>query len=87
MSRGSFGRDERVLDAGAWLSSYPEMAEDSESPPKKPVPRTAAELRREREAAALRANLRKRKEQQRAWEDAARDKAGTPDGETPKGIS
>ena len=49
--------------------------------PPKPPARTAADSRREREAEALRANLRKRKEQQRAREssvDAAEIKGQPP---------
>ena len=43
---------------------------DPDKPPSagKPVSRTAREIRLEREAAALRANLRKRKDQARARE-------------------
>jgi hypothetical protein len=41
------------------------MHDDAKLPPNAPG-RSAADSRREREAAALRANLRKRKEQQRA---------------------
>jgi hypothetical protein len=41
------------------------MDQDDTSPPRRAA-RPAAEIRREREAEALRANLRKRKDQQRA---------------------
>ncbi|MSP01630.1 MAG: hypothetical protein EXR07_11370 [Acetobacteraceae bacterium] len=46
----------------------PKMHQDNTSPP-----RSATAARREREAEALRANLRKRKAQQRAREAATRD--------------
>jgi len=46
------------------------MDEDRTQPPKQPE-RSAAEIRRAREAEALRANLRRRKEQQRARETPA----------------
>ncbi len=58
--------------------SFPPMTEPSSDPPRK----SPAELRRERLAAALRQNLRRRKEQARA----RRDPAGPGDadgGETP----
>jgi hypothetical protein len=41
-------------------------------------PRSAAQIRREREAEALRANLRKRKEQQRARKAPERGEAEPP---------
>ena len=44
------------------------MEPDKPPPAAKPPPKTAREVRLEREAAALRANLRKRKEQARARE-------------------
>jgi hypothetical protein len=47
------------------------MDRDKKPPLTRPPAKTAQELRREREAAALRANLRKRKEQARARDDAA----------------
>ena len=54
------------------------MDEDSGSLPKGPARRSATEIRREREAEALRANLRRRKDQRRARETAPDDAAGTP---------
>jgi len=56
------------------------MTKDSASPPKSPertsTGRSTADIRREREAEALRANLRKRKDQQRAREKPARGEPG-----------
>ena len=50
---------------------------EQEKPPPEPA-KTAREIRLEREAAALRANLRRRKDQARAREDAGErgDEAG-----------
>ncbi len=54
------------------------MTMDNDPPPPSARPhRSAAEVRREREADALRANLRKRKEQQRA-----RQAPSVPDADT-----
>ena len=56
------------LDAeGAW-AVFLAMDQDPRKPAK-PAPKNPREFRLEREAAALRANLRKRKEQARARED------------------
>ena len=55
-------------DAGAARQSFARMT-STRTPPRSPAPRPAAgklTARQEREAAALRANLRKRKDQARA---------------------
>jgi hypothetical protein len=51
------------------------MNKGKSSPPPR---RSAAEIRREREADALRANLRRRKDQQRAREAPGADETRTP---------
>lgn len=67
------------LDAGPATPPVPHM--DSEKPPTaaKPPPKTGREVRLEREAAALRANLRKRKEQARVREQDGERGQGVPD--------
>jgi hypothetical protein len=49
------------------------MDPDKNTPVTRPPPKTPRELRLEREAAALRANLRKRKEQARARDGEVED--------------
>jgi hypothetical protein len=49
------------------------MAKDQPAAPKSATPRTSQTVRQQREAAALRANLRKRKDQQRAREKPKQD--------------
>jgi hypothetical protein len=61
------------------------MDQDKPRPPPKSPPRSGAEIRREREAEALRANLRKRKEQQRAREAPTRAEPREPLEDTPGG--
>jgi hypothetical protein len=49
------------------------MAKDRAAASKPAAPRTSQAVRKQREAAALRANLRKRKDQQRAREKPKQD--------------
>ena len=49
------------------------MEQEESAPPVRPAGKTAREVRLEREAAALRANLRKRKEQARVREPGVVD--------------
>ena len=56
------------LDVGPSEAAFSGMDPDKPPSAGKPVSRTAREIRLEREAAALRANLRKRKDQARARE-------------------
>lgn len=62
-----------ALDETARQTPFSPMDPDKEPPLTQPTPKTARELRQEREAAALRANLRKRKDQARAREEEAAD--------------
>jgi hypothetical protein len=61
-----------ALDALAARRSYRVMSQENPPPPKFPG-RSATDSRRQREAEALRENLRKRKEQQRAREASGVD--------------
>jgi hypothetical protein len=56
------------------------MDPDTAPTPKSPPAKTARDARLEREAAALRANLRKRKDQARAREAEAEENSVTPHG-------
>jgi hypothetical protein len=66
-------RSYRELDGETVRRSYRGMDEKETSPR-----RSITDLRREREAEALRANLRKRKEQQRAREITIPEKTDPP---------
>ena len=54
------------------------MEQEESAPAGKPAAKTAREARLEREAAALRANLRKRKEQARVREGEPTEASGCP---------